>query len=110
MQDFTETNLLFTIEKAKRQKSYHLNNKFTVSPGDKCKESREMRFCINVTGVSQGVLQGVLLQLALYGGGDHRPGDLAPVLLPDLRQLLLDEPVQHPVLLADVVSHDRLEQ
>ena len=106
MQDFTETNLLFTIAKANRQKSYHLNNKFTVSPGDKCKESREMRFCINVTGVSQAVL----LQLALYGGGDHRPGDLAPVLLPDLRQLLLDEPVQHPMLLADVVSHDRLEQ
>ena len=50
------------------------------------------------------------LELALYGGGDHRPGYLAAVLLPDLRQLLLDEPVQDTVLLADVVSHDRLER
>ena len=50
------------------------------------------------------------LELALYSGGDHCPGYLATVLLPDLRQLLLDEPVQDPVLLADVVSHDRLER
>lgn len=50
------------------------------------------------------------LELALYSGGDHRPGDLAAVLLPDLRQLFLHEPVQDPVLLADVVSHDRLQR
>ena len=49
------------------------------------------------------------LELDLDGGGNHCPGDLAAILLPDARQILLDEPVQHPVLLADVVPHHRLE-
>ena len=48
------------------------------------------------------------LELDLDSGGDHSPGDLAAILLSDARQMLLDEPVQHPVLLANVVSHHRL--
>ena len=54
-------------------------------------------------------INSLVLELHLDGGGDDGPGDLAPVLLPDLRQLLLHEPIQHPVLLPDVVSHDGLE-
>ena len=54
-------------------------------------------------------LNSLVLELHLDGGGDDGPGDLAPVLLPDLRQLLLHELVQDPVLLADVVPHDSLQ-
>ena len=50
------------------------------------------------------------LELDLYSWSYDSPGDFASVLLSDLGELLLDELVQYPVFLADVVSHDGLHR
>ena len=70
-----------------------------------------MRLSNNFTGFKESMyhINSLVLELHLDGGGDDGPGDLAAVLLPDLRQLLLHELVQDPVLLADVVPHDSLQ-
>lgn len=44
----------------------------------------------------------------LYSWCNDSPGDFASVLLSDLGELLLDELVEYPVLLADIMSHDSL--
>ena len=46
----------------------------------------------------------------LYSWCDDGPGDFASVLLSDLGELLLDELVEYPVFLADIMSHDGLQR
>ena len=128
--DYTEKHFLFTIDEIQKVKNYNVRIKFTVS---KCKGSIkkwdfvkfhrcqhklanliQSMYCPGIglrpIPTRPGwILSTFVSELDLDGGRDDGTGDLAPVLLPDLRQLLLHEPIQHPVLLPDVVSHDGLE-
>ena len=70
-----------------------------------------MRLSNNFTGFKESMyhINSLVLEFHLNGGVDDDPRDLAVVLLPDLRQLLIHKLVQDPVLLADVVPHDSLQ-
>merc|ERR1719471_2189600 len=72
-----------------------------VTPARNINAAVDMRL-MNVTGFFPS------LELNFYCWRYNGSRNLATVLLPDLGQLLLDELVQYPVLLADVVSHDGL--
>lgn len=74
-----------------------------VTPARSINAAVEMRL-MNVTGFFPS------LELNFYCWRYNGSWNLATVLLPDLGQLLLDELVQYPVLLADIVSHDGLER
>ena len=73
----------------------------------------EMRLLSVVTGffpLLDCVATTSPLQLDLDSWCDDGPGDFASVLLPDLGELLLDELVEYPVFLADIMSHDGLHR
>ena len=73
-----------------------------VTPARNINAAVEMRL-MNVTGFFPS------LELNFYCWRYNGSRNLATVLLPDLGQLLLDELVQYPVLLADVMSHNSLQ-